>query len=87
MDVDHIYSCVDPGLVNEVKIFGVLQAMSLFILLGIGADDVFILTDALYAEPVEDERTQRLGRAFGQAFATMLTTSLTTAAAFGIITW
>ena len=59
----------------------------MFIILGIGADDIFILSDA-YAqskviENVKESKIQRLAYATKRAVETMLTTSVTSALAFG----
>ena len=61
--------------------------ISMFIILGIGADDIFILSDA-YAqskviENVKESKIQRLAYATKRAVETMLTTSVTSALAFG----
>lgn len=73
------------AVVLRIKLFGVLQAMAIFVILGIGADDVLILTGALL---LHEERTapaaERFAAAFRHAFGAMLTTSVTTAAAFGM---
>ena len=51
-----------------IKLFGFLQCCAVFVLFGIGADDVFILTDALHSESATLPPAQRLPRAFGRAF-------------------
>ena len=74
------------SVVFQIKLFGVLQVAGIFIILGIGADDIFILTDAL--KQLKDahlmERDERFARAFTTSFTTMLTTSITTSFAFGM---
>ena len=69
----------------EIGLFGALQVISMFIILGIGADDIFILSDA-YAqskviEKVKESKIQRLAYATKRAVETMLTTSVTSALA------
>ena len=73
-------------VVFQIKIFGVLQVAGIFIILGIGADDVFILTDALKQLKNQHTmtRSERFTRAFSRSFTTMLTTSMTTSFAFGM---
>ena len=71
----------------EIGLFGALQVISMFIILGIGADDIFILSDA-YAQSkviqhVKESKLQRLAYATKRAVETMLTTSVTSALAFG----
>lgn len=59
--------------------------MAIFVILGIGADDVLILTGALLLESdASRPATERFASAFRSAFTAMLTTSVTTAAAFGM---
>lgn len=72
------------AVVLQIKLFGVLQAMAIFVILGIGADDVLILTGALLFEDPRKPPIERFERAFRSAFSAMLTTSVTTAAAFGM---
>ena len=71
----------------RVKLFSLLQVAGVFIILGIGADDVFILTDAvkqLRKSTSSISQRELFSRAFSSAFRTMLTTSTTTALAFGM---
>ena len=74
-------------VVFQIKLFGALQVISLFIILGIGADDVFILTDALaqsrVVSHVKHSKLLRLAFASSRAIETMFTTSVTSAFAFG----
>ena len=74
-------------IVFGIKLFGALQIISMFIILGIGADDVFILSDALHQSKIiencGDDKLKRLSFAVRRAVETMLTTSLTSALAFG----
>jgi hypothetical protein len=74
-------------IVFGIKLFGALQIISMFIILGIGADDVFILSDALHQSRIikdcGDDKLKRLSFAVRRAVETMLTTSLTSALAFG----
>jgi predicted RND superfamily exporter protein len=74
------------SIVFQIKLFGVLQVAGIFIILGIGADDVFILTDALKQVKSSKfmSREERFARAFSSSFTTMLTTSMTTSFAFGM---
>ena len=73
------------AVVLRIKLFGVLQAMAIFVILGIGADDVLILTGALLLEEdTSRPAVERFASAFRSAFSAMLTTSVTTAAAFGM---
>lgn len=58
--------------------------MAIFVILGIGADDVLILTSALLFEDPSKPAYERFSSAFRAAFSAMLTTSVTTAAAFGM---
>ena len=75
------------SIVFQVKLFSLLQVAGVFIILGIGADDVFILTDAVRqlrkASPKLSQR-ELFSRAFSSSFRTMLTTSATTSLAFGM---
>ena len=78
------------SVVFRIKLFGVLQVAGIFIILGIGADDIFILTDALKQLKIKKtngtimSRDERFARAFNSSFTTMLTTSMTTSFAFGM---
>ena len=71
------------SVVLRIKLFSVLQAMAIFVILGIGADDVLILTGALLQEKDAAARpaTERFASAFASAFTAMLTTTVTTATA------
>ena len=65
--------------------FSSLQIMAIFLLLGIGADDVFIFTDAWKQAPVVLGQTDLLTRmswTYRRAARAMTVTSITTAAAF-----
>ena len=68
-------------LMFGIKLFGVLQIISMFIILGIGADDVFIISDALHQSKIVAEcqgnKLKRLNFAVTRAVETMLTTSST----------
>ena len=68
----------------RIHIFGVLQVAAIFIILGIGADDVFVYTDALTEQDPSAPEAQRFSRAYRSAMTTMLTTSLTTSLAFAM---
>lgn len=75
-----------------LTLFGVLQAMAIFVIAGIGADDVFVLSDALLAQPLDvgrresrrESESRRFEAAFRRAFSAMLTTTTTTAVAFAL---
>jgi predicted RND superfamily exporter protein len=74
-------------VVLQQKFFGTLMMMSLFIILGIGADDVFVLQDAWKqsaAQPahISATRETRFAWAYRRAANAMLTTSFTTFMAF-----
>ena len=81
-------------IMNEYKL-GVLMAMALFVILGIGVDDIFILVDAwrqmrrhpavVRCQALDGEQALlvRLDLAYRRAAGAMLVTSITTAAAFG----
>ena len=74
------------SVVLRIKLFSVVQAMAVFLILGIGTDDVLILTGALLQEKDAAARpaTERFACAFSSAFTAMLTTTVTTATAFGM---
>jgi hypothetical protein len=73
-----------------IQLFGGLQAVAIFIILGVGADDCFVYVDAfkqtlpLCRVPGWD-LTARLSFAFKRARYTMFVTSLTTAFAFATL--
>ena len=66
------------------KFFGMFNVMSLFVILGIGADDIFIFCDTWKSDDYQELPTvaHRLSKAYKRSSITMLVTSLTTMAAF-----
>ncbi|XP_070577311.1 protein dispatched homolog 1-like isoform X4 [Ptychodera flava] len=70
--------------VLDFRLFGILHVLAIFIVLGIGADDVFVFMDTWRATAFEDYPglEYRLSDTYRRASMTMLVTSLTTAAAF-----
>lgn len=67
------------------KYFSALQIFAIFVLLGIGADDVFVFTDAWKQTVLrmgEANMEIWLGHAYKRAVRAMFVTSITTAAAF-----
>lgn len=65
--------------------FAALQILAIFLILGIGADDVFVFTDAWKQAPVVLGKTDLVTRmtwTYRRAVKTMTVTSVTTAAAF-----
>eukprot|EP00824_Muranothrix_gubernata_P021294 TRINITY_DN4515_c0_g1_i1.p1 TRINITY_DN4515_c0_g1~~TRINITY_DN4515_c0_g1_i1.p1 ORF type:complete len:1112 (+),score=193.04 TRINITY_DN4515_c0_g1_i1:42-3377(+) len=74
-------------LVFQYKLYPALNIVALFIIFGIGADDVFIFTDAWkqsYHQPIEICSTaeDRLSWSYRRASKAMLVTTLTTFGAF-----
>lgn len=74
-------------VVFGIELFGGLNFISLYLLLGIGCDDVFIYTDALkqskmFARGPGWTFEKRLGWAYGRASFTMTATTITTGLAF-----
>jgi len=69
-------------VVLGIELFGGLNFVSLYLLLGIGCDDIFIFTDALKQSPSKWTFERRLGWAFSRAAYTMATTTTTTGFAF-----
>ncbi|XP_060070535.1 protein dispatched homolog 3-like [Ylistrum balloti] len=68
----------------DYKYFGVFHVLSIFIILGIGADDVFVYFDTWRVTSHErmESLEQRLSECYRRASMSMLITSLTTMAAF-----
>ena len=61
--------------------------MSIFIILGIGADDIFVFNDAWHQAPVlhpslENDMVRRMAWTYRRAASAMLVTTSTTCAAF-----
>ncbi len=75
-------------LVFQIKYMGFLNFLSLFVILGIGADDVFVFVDAwrqsrMHPDPrVHGSVESRLDWTYRRAGGAMLVTSLTDACAF-----
>lgn len=65
----------------QIEPFYTLTFLSVYIILAIGADDVFVMVDA-WKQMGHLPPTERLGKAFSRASKAMLITSATTAAAF-----
>ena len=72
------------NIVIGYKFFGIFNVLALFIVLGIGADDIFIFSDTwkLYATCKFDSLEERLSVVFKRAAIAMFVTSLTTMVAF-----
>ncbi|XP_033735522.1 protein dispatched homolog 1-like [Pecten maximus] len=68
----------------DYKYFGIFHVLSIFIILGIGADDVFVYFDTWRATSHEhmESLEQRLSECYRRASKSMLITSLTTMVAF-----
>ncbi|XP_070577305.1 protein dispatched homolog 1-like isoform X2 [Ptychodera flava] len=68
----------------DFRFFGTFHILSIFIILGIGADDVFVFMDTWRATSFEayPSLEHRLSDAYRRSSVTMLVTSLTTAMAF-----
>lgn len=66
--------------------FGTLQVLAIFVILGIGADDIFVFFDAYRQSkvilPANTSREVRMQWAYRKAAVAMLLTSITTFAAF-----
>ena len=67
-------------VVLNIHHFGTLQVLAVYVILGIGADDIFVLYDAFMQAP--GEGACRLSFALRRAVSAMSVTSLTTFAAF-----
>ncbi len=74
------------NIVIGYKFFGIFNVLALFIILGIGADDIFIYSDTWRYHLREDfdSLEQRLSSAFKRASVAMFVTSLTSMVAFFI---
>mmetsp|Transcript_7171 Transcript_7171/g.18574 ORF Transcript_7171/g.18574 Transcript_7171/m.18574 type:complete len:1510 (-) Transcript_7171:264-4793(-) len=92
MGMIQVFLCVGPsymiyyGLLGQ-RYFGIFQVLSLFIILGIGADDIFVFLDTWNQSAVEPEDVSgsvwtRLSWTWGRAYKAMLVTSATTIASF-----
>eukprot|EP01122_Echinamoeba_exundans_P017937 TRINITY_DN987_c1_g1_i2.p1 TRINITY_DN987_c1_g1~~TRINITY_DN987_c1_g1_i2.p1 ORF type:complete len:785 (-),score=130.02 TRINITY_DN987_c1_g1_i2:1098-3452(-) len=88
----HILLSIPAGyfvirIIFQDKYLGILMCMAIFVILGIGCDDVFILYDAWTQSAVQNKNIlrsleSRLDWVFRRAVGTMFVTSFTTAAAF-----
>ena len=72
-------------IVLDYRFFGYFHLISIFIILGIGADDIFVFFNTWRATGLEEypSLAHRLSDCFRRSAATMFFTSLTTAVAFG----
>ena len=80
--------------VFQITYFAQTHILAVFIILGVGADDVFVLVDAWKQSEIEIEKpqdgnesdpaylTKRMGYAYHRTYRAVLNTSLTTAMAF-----
>merc|ERR1711968_219093 len=78
----------------QITYFAQTHILAVFIILGVGADDVFVLVDAWKQSEIEVEKpknddehdvkylTKRMGYAYHRTYRAVLNTSLTTAMAF-----
>ena len=72
-------------LILQVQWFGILNLVALFVVLGIGADDTFVLSDAWKQSAAyfdSDDLQSRMEYTLRKSFRSILTTSVTSAAAF-----
>ena len=73
-------------IIFQVNYFATLQVLTIFLILGIGADDVFVFTDAWKQAPVligtDVTLEERMSYAYKRAVKAMSVTTLTTAVAF-----
>ena len=74
------YTCI-----FQIKYFGFLNAIGFFVILGIGADDIFVFVDA-WKQSLHDgggkSLEERMNRTYRRAAKAMLITSITDACAF-----
>ncbi|KAJ1456616.1 hypothetical protein M885DRAFT_482537 [Pelagophyceae sp. CCMP2097] len=84
------------SVVLRISFFSTLQTLVIFIVLGIGADDVFVFSDAWYQSQAEVSRGdlgdeeylhKRLKYAYTRAIMAIFNTSFTTTAAFCATCW
>merc|ERR1719168_108005 len=67
----------------NIQYFGPMNTMIMFVILGIGADDMFVMTDAwVQSAHLYKTDLERMSYAFKRAGKAMLITSCTTATAF-----
>ncbi|XP_059145581.1 protein dispatched homolog 3-like, partial [Physella acuta] len=71
-------------IILDYKYFGIFHVLSIFIILGIGADNIFVFNDTWRATGHEEhgDIEQRLSACYRRASKSMLITSLTTFVAF-----
>lgn len=69
-------------VVFRISYFASMQILVVFVILGIGADDCFVFSDAWKQSIGEPDTHRRLQYAYARALQSMANTSLTTAAAF-----
>ena len=73
-------------LVGQVSAYSTIHNLSVFIILGIAADDLFVFTDAWRQTGkfpmTRDDMNRRMALTYRRASKAMLVTSLTTASAF-----
>jgi len=83
-----ILICFAPAFVvywyiMNIQVFGPMNMMIIFVILGIGADDMFVMTDAwVQSAHLYETDLERMSYAFKRAGKAMLITSCTTATAF-----
>jgi len=88
MGILTIILCMGPAFfiyrfIFQIESFSNYNSLVVFILLGIGADDLFVFNDAwIQSSHVYHETLDRMQFAFNRAASAMLVTSLTTAVAF-----
>ena len=73
------------NIIIDFKFFGIFNVLALFILLGIGADDIFIFSDTWnlhHSNDLQETLEQKVSAIFKRASIAMLVTSLTTMVAF-----
>jgi len=88
MGMLQILICFAPAFVvywyiMNIKFFGVMNSTIVFVILGIGADDMFVMTDAwVQSAHLYESNLERMSYAFNRAAKAMLITSFTTACSF-----
>jgi len=88
MGVLQILICFGPAFVVywyvlNIQYFGIMNWMIVFVILGIGADDMFVMTDAwVQSTHLYKSDLERMSYTFNRAAKAMLLTSFTTACAF-----
>mmetsp|Transcript_9382 Transcript_9382/g.30599 ORF Transcript_9382/g.30599 Transcript_9382/m.30599 type:complete len:569 (-) Transcript_9382:537-2243(-) len=73
-------------VILQIKYLQIMQQLVIFVILGIGADDVFVYTDAWKQSaakfPDEADLQKRIAFSYSRAFQSIFNTSFTTAVAF-----